>query len=183
MKYLYTIDNSDHTKTDGSIASELDEYITIAGIREIYRSAIEQYPEECCGLILQQGICPCPNIQNQLHQLDPSNYPRTAANAFTFAAADALFLSRNINSTNPVKIIYHSHPDVGAYFSYTDKTSALYEGQPIYPVDHLVIGVQNGSVICAKIFRFIGTEYTLVAIIPGSNDKIFDQLIKGDYND
>jgi [CysO sulfur-carrier protein]-S-L-cysteine hydrolase len=183
MKYLYTIDDSTHTKNDSSIAyfdtaqhqslapeviaAELDKYITIDGIKEIYRQAIEQYPHECCGLILQQGIRPCTNIQNQLHQSDP----RTAATAFTFSAPDALFLSRNIHSENPVKIIYHSHPDVGAYFSHTDKTNALYEGQPIYPVDHLVIDVQNSSAICAKIFRFIATEYTLIAILPGSNDK------------
>jgi proteasome lid subunit RPN8/RPN11 len=171
MKYLYTIDDSTYTNNDGSIAAELDQYITIDGIKEIYRLAIEQYPHECCGLILQQGIRPCPNIQNQLHQSDPINYPRTATNAFTFSAIDALFLSRNIHSENPVKIIYHSHPDVGAYFSHTDKTNALYEGQPIYPVDHLVIDVQNSSAICAKIFRFIATEYTLIAILPGSNDK------------
>jgi proteasome lid subunit RPN8/RPN11 len=171
MKYLYTIDDSTYTNNDGSIAAELDQYITIDGIKEVYRLAIEQYPHECCGLILQQGIRPCTNIQNQLHQSDSINYPRTATTAFTFSAIDALFLSRNIHSENPVKIIYHSHPDVGAYFSHTDKTNALYEGQPIYPVDHLVIDVQNRSVICSKIFRFIATEYTLIAILPGSNDK------------
>jgi proteasome lid subunit RPN8/RPN11 len=129
MKYLYSINQN--------ITQELDQYITVEGIREIYRLAIEQHPQECCGLILQQGIRPCQNIQNQLHQSDPVNYPRNAATAFTFSATDALFLSRNINSDNPVKIIYHSHPDVGAYFSHTDKTNALYEGQPIYPIDHL----------------------------------------------
>jgi proteasome lid subunit RPN8/RPN11 len=172
MKYLYTIDDSTSTKNDGSITAELDKHITVDGIKEIYRLAIEQYPDECCGLILQQGIRPCVNIQNQLHQSDPINYPRTATTAFTFSAPDALFLSRNINSDNSVKIIYHSHPDVGAYFSHTDKTNALYEGQPIYHVDHLVIDVQKSSVICAKIFRFIKTEYTLIAILPGSNDKI-----------
>jgi proteasome lid subunit RPN8/RPN11 len=168
MKYLYSINQN--------ITQELDQYITVEGIREIYRLAIEQHPQECCGLILQQGIRPCQNIQNQLHQSDPVNYPRNAATAFTFSATDALFLSRNINSDNPVKIIYHSHPDVGAYFSHTDKTNALYEGQPIYPIDHLVIDVQNSNVICAKIFRFIATEYTLIAILPGSNDKIFGML-------
>jgi proteasome lid subunit RPN8/RPN11 len=171
MKYLYTIDDSTHTKDDASITAELNKYITIDGIKEIYRLAIEQYPYECCGLILQQGIRPCANIQNQLHQSDSINYPRTATTAFTFSATDALFLSRNIHSDNPVKIIYHSHPDVGAYFSHTDKANALYEGQPIYPVDHLVIDVQNSSVICAKIFRFIDTTYTLIAILPGSNDE------------
>jgi proteasome lid subunit RPN8/RPN11 len=163
MKYLYLIDQT--------ISPELNQYITVDSIREIYKLAIEQYPHECCGLILQQGIRPCTNVQNQLHQADPINYPRTAATAFTFSAIDALFLSRNIDADNPVKIIYHSHPDVGAYFSHTDKNNALYEGQPIYPVDHLVIDVQNSNVICAKIFRFIATEYTLIAILPGSNDK------------
>jgi proteasome lid subunit RPN8/RPN11 len=152
---------------------ELVDYLTIDVIQEIYRLAIEQYPRECCGLILKQGIHPCPNIQDQLHQADPINYSRNATTAFAFSASDSLFLSRNIDTENPVKIIYHSHPDVGAYFSDTDKANALYEGQPIYPVDHLVIDVQSHGVICSKIFRFIETEYTLIAILPGSNDKNF----------
>jgi proteasome lid subunit RPN8/RPN11 len=152
---------------------DLFDCLTIEVITEIYQLAIEQYPYECCGLILKQGIRPCQNIQDQLHQADPINYPRNSTTAFTFSASDSLFLSRNIDTENPVKIIYHSHPDVGAYFSDTDKANALYEGQPIYPVDHLVIDVQSYGVICSKIFRFIETEYTLIAILPGSNDKNF----------
>jgi proteasome lid subunit RPN8/RPN11 len=173
MKYLYTIDDSAYTKNDGSIASELDKYITIDGIKEIYRQAIDQYPHECCGLILQKGVRPCQNIQDRLHQSDPINYPRNATTAFTFSAPDSLFLSRNIDTKNPVKIIYHSHPDVGAYFSHTDKINALYEGQPIYPVDHLVIDVQSQTVICSEIFRFTPPNYEIIAILPGSNDQIF----------
>jgi proteasome lid subunit RPN8/RPN11 len=152
--------------------SELVDCLTINVIKEIYRLAIEQYPRECCGLILKQGIRPCPNIQDQLHQADPINYPRNSTTAFAFSASDSLFLSRNIDTENPVKIIYHSHPDVGAYFSDTDKANALYEGQPIYPVDHLVIDVQSHGVLCSKIFRFIEKDYKLIAILPGS--KIFD---------
>jgi proteasome lid subunit RPN8/RPN11 len=151
--------------------SKLVDYLTINVIKEIYRLAIDQYPRECCGLILKQGIRPCQNIQDQLHQADPINYPRNATTAFTFSAPDSLFLSRNIDTENPVKIIYHSHPDVGAYFSDTDKANALYEGQPIYPVDHLVLDVQSHGVICSKIFRFIEKDYILIATIPGSNDK------------
>jgi [CysO sulfur-carrier protein]-S-L-cysteine hydrolase len=155
---------------------ELVDYLTIDVIQEIYRLAIEQYPRECCGLILKKGIRACPNIQDQLHQADPINYPRNSTTAFAFSASDSLFLSRNIDTENPVRIIYHSHPDVGAYFSNTDKANALYEGRPIYPVDHLVIDVQSHGVICAKIFRFIETKYTLIAILPGS--KIFDYHLR-----
>jgi proteasome lid subunit RPN8/RPN11 len=161
VKYLYSIDLV--------TIQELDKYLTTDTIREIYALAIDQYPKECCGLILQQGIHPCQNIQDQLHQTDPINYPQNATKAFTFCSQDALFLGRNIDSENPVKIIYHSHPDVGAYFSNTDKTNALYDGQPIYPVDHLVIDVQTNGVICSKLFRFSQGEYALIAILPGSS--------------
>jgi proteasome lid subunit RPN8/RPN11 len=182
MKYLYEIDLfAAGNKADGSlpwpedqlISTELNSYITINAMGEIYRLAIEQYPRECCGLILQQGIRPCENVQDQLHRSDPISYPRTSASAFTFSGADSLFLSRNIDTANPVKVIYHSHPDVGAYFSSTDKANALYGDQPIYPIDHLVIDVQSHGVICAKLFRFIAAEYTLIAILPGSNDNIW----------
>ncbi len=165
MKYLYSI------TSNPDITRELDTYLTAEVLKEVYNLAIEQYPRECCGLILQQGIRPCQNIQDQLHQTDPVNYPWTSTSAFTFSSPDALFLSRNIDSENPVKIIYHSHPDVGAYFSHTDKTNALYEGQPIYPIDHLVIDVQKSNeVICSKLFRFIETDYVLVAMLPGSEE-------------
>jgi proteasome lid subunit RPN8/RPN11 len=153
------------------ISRQLDEILSTDVLIQIYNHAQHFYPDECCGLLLKQGVRPCTNILKDLHKADPSTYPRSAAEGFVFSSEDALFLSKNINSDNPVKIIYHSHPDVGAYFSDEDKQNALFDGEPIYPVDHLVIDVQTSGVNCSKLFRFINGDYELIAILPGNNDK------------
>lgn len=163
MKCIYTIDLK--------VTQELNDLISADSIKEIYSLALSSHPRECCGLILKRGIRPCENVQDYLHQLDPVKHPRNSTNGFTFSAQDALFLSRNVDSANPVQIIYHSHPDVGAYFSDEDKQNALFDGAPIYPVDHLVIDVQSSGVICSKLFRFMNGDYELIAILPGNNDK------------
>ncbi|AFY92564.1 Mov34/MPN/PAD-1 family protein [Chamaesiphon minutus] len=163
MQYLYTLDQDSIRELDDILSTDL--------VAKIYAQAHSSYPDECCGLLLKQGIRPCTNILNDLHKADPLTYPRNAAEGFVFSSEDALFLSKNINSDNPVKIIYHSHPDVGAYFSDEDKQNALFDGEPIYPVDHLVIDVQSSGVVCSKLFRFINGDYKLIAILPGNNDK------------
>lgn len=146
---------------------EINQLITQESLDKIYLSARQNYPEECCGLILKQSIRPCKNIQNKLHESDRVSYPRSAREGFTLSPEDSLFLSQNIDSDNPVKIIYHSHPNVGAYFSNEDKKNALFDGEPIYPVDHLIIDVQTNEITCSKLFRFIAGDYQLIAVLPG----------------
>ena len=47
---------------------------------------------------------------------------------------------------NQIRVIYHSHPDVGAYFSEKDIEDALWDGRPRYPgVVYLVCGVRKGK--------------------------------------
>ncbi|MCC3410389.1 MAG: Mov34/MPN/PAD-1 family protein [Microcoleus sp. PH2017_29_MFU_D_A] len=150
-----------------SLRSEIEKNISEELLEKVYYFARQSYPDECCGLILEKGIRSCKNIQNQLHQSDPVTYPRSAREGFVFSSEDSLFLSRNIASVNPVKAIYHSHPDVGAYFSNEDKKNALFDGKPIYPVDHLIIDIQRDEIICSKLFRFIAEDYQLIAVFPG----------------
>ena len=103
MRYSYTI--------GVDISRQLDEILSIDVLTQIYHHARHCYPDECCGLLLKQGVRPCTNSLNDLHKADPLTYPRSAAEGFVFSSEDTLFLSKNINSDNPVKIIYHSHPD------------------------------------------------------------------------
>lgn len=147
---------------------ELYSFLTKEKLTKIYSLARYHYPYECCGLILKKGIKPCKNIQHQLHQDNPIAYPKDMTEGFVLSSEDALFLSRNVfNPENPVKVIYHSHPDVGAYFSNEDRQNALFEDEAIYPVDHLVIDVQKNEVVCSKLFRFLEGDYQLIAIFPG----------------
>lgn len=126
----------------------------------IYRHAADAYPEECCGFVFVDARVHCGrNIQNQLHKSSPDIYRRSAANGYTFAVADTVLLNRSLQSDNPVSVIYHSHPDVGAYFSREDEDKALFGGQPIYPVSYLVVDVRSGEVVGAKLFEWDGESF------------------------
>jgi proteasome lid subunit RPN8/RPN11 len=93
-------------------------------LQDIYAHARETYPEECCGLLLGADdstvidtVRRCVNEQNRYHELDPERFPRTAREAYFLGGKDLRFLMESIRSAHPVKVIYHSHPDVGAYSS------------------------------------------------------------------
>src|SRR5262245_45297093 len=96
-------------------------------LTEIYAHARGTYPEECCGFLIGprdsatiDEVRRCVNEQNRYHTLDPERFPRTAREAYYLGGKDLRFLLESGNSQRPVKIIYHSHPDVGAYFSAED---------------------------------------------------------------
>jgi len=134
-------------------------YIDKSVLCDIYQHAIENYPEECCGLIYGSELRKCRNIQNDLYAEDSKKYPRNARQGYTFSFEDMMFLNRNLDGENPVNIIYHSHPDVGAYFSREDYKRAVYEGNLIYPVDYLVIAVEKNNVSSSKLYRFKKNEF------------------------
>jgi [CysO sulfur-carrier protein]-S-L-cysteine hydrolase len=102
-------------------------------LRVIHFQAMEEYPEECCGVILghpenrnEDIVFRCNNIQNQLHEKDPENYPRDAKTAFTIAPKDLLAIEKKVRTNGwAIKTFYHSHPEHDAYFSDEDKKQAL----------------------------------------------------------
>jgi proteasome lid subunit RPN8/RPN11 len=141
-----------------------------AVLDEIYAHAREGYPEEVCGFIVGLGSRPqagaaseaslfveakrCENRQNALHAEDPVAFPRDARTAYNIGAKDLFFLDRSQRSDRPVRIIYHSHVDVGAYFSAEDERAATADGELLYPVDYLVVDVRADGVRGARLFRF-----------------------------
>jgi adenylyltransferase/sulfurtransferase len=126
----------------------------------IYRHACRTYPDECCGFLFADGsIHEGSNIQNELHQHNPQVYQRTAANGYTLSVADTVALNKSLRSPNPVTIVYHSHPDVGAYFSDEDQDKALFAGEPLLPVSYLVIDVRAGQSYGAKLFEWRDTRF------------------------
>jgi proteasome lid subunit RPN8/RPN11 len=119
---------------------------------EISRHAEETFPEECCGVILSNGISdevqPLRNIQNQLHAVDPQTYPRNATIAY---AMDPQELNKIIREGefHGAKLIafYHSHPSHEAYFSTEDKAFASPFGEPTFPnTAQIVISIYGGAV-------------------------------------
>lgn len=141
---------------------------------DIYEHAQEAYPEECCGFLIGPAYHPsiaearrCENQQNRYHQLDPEHFPRTAREAYYLGGKDLRFLAESLSSSQPVKIIYHSHPDVGAYFSEEDTRAALGRdpdetAQPQYPVDYIVIDAQADHIGGAKLFRWAPEKRTFI---------------------
>ncbi len=120
--------------------------MTPEALQEIYAHARREYPKECCGIVfgprasdLADKVKPCANVQDELHALDPGQHPRDARTAYNLAPADLFALHKSLRGDTPAKVVYHSHVDVGAYFSDTDQAAARMDDEPAYPVEYLVV--------------------------------------------
>lgn len=145
-------------------------------LTDIYAHARATYPEECCGFLIGpreraalDEVRRCVNMQTRYHALDPERFPRTAREAYYLGGKDLRFLNESIHGPRPVKIIYHSHPDVGAYFSAEDTRAALGRepdetAEPQYAVDHIVIDAQADRIAGAKMFRWDATQRAFVQV-------------------
>jgi adenylyltransferase/sulfurtransferase len=130
-------------------------------LEAIYAHARRDYPSECCGMVfgprdrrLADRAHPCENVQNRLHAEDPARFSRDARTAYAFDARDIFRLQKSLRTDEPAKLVYHSHADVGAYFSETDQAAAAFDGEPAYPVEYLVVDVRADGVHGAKQFAW-----------------------------
>jgi proteasome lid subunit RPN8/RPN11 len=135
-----------------SILSRVDEEATLAYARD----------EESCGFLvgpasealLLDGIVPMVNRANALHRLDPEAYPRTGR---TYFDIDSMKFEKAIRVSEaegrPVKVLYHSHLDAGAYFSATDaEVAKMGQGEPPWDLAYLVTNVGHGQVDARALF-------------------------------
>jgi proteasome lid subunit RPN8/RPN11 len=123
------------------------------------------------------------NIANKLHALDPEQYFRTARTFFSFNEKkfdDAVRASAS--NGRPVKVLYHSHLDAGAYFSPTD-AAVMSMGEPpategaeismgpgpAWPLAFLVTSVVEGALDAHQLFvwdagarAFVVSPFTVV---------------------
>lgn len=115
----------------------------------IERHAVECYPEECCGIVLDgDDVRRIRNVQNELHARDPKAYPRDARIAYFMEPAELAAVLREVEERGRrIVLFYHSHPDHDAYFSEEDEAAATPFGEPSYPdAAQLVISVREGTV-------------------------------------
>ena len=136
---------------------------------ELHGHALETYPEECCGFVMGPAAEPKrlskavreANEANKFHKLDPVTFPRTAR---TYFKINELRAARAFDSGDksgePIKVIYHSHCDAGAYFSAEDAATFAVDGTLMWPCAFIVVSVQAGTV----------TETKLWVHEPGTND-------------
>ena len=125
----------------------------------VYREARAAYPAECCGWLTGPAagasvdrIRPAVNAQESGGH--PTAAERTAERAYVFAPADLMALNDSLDTPQPARIIYHSHPNGMAYLSDTDRTVAAspWGDGPAYPVQQLVVGIDGQRVVEAALF-------------------------------
>lgn len=124
--------------------------------------AAYQRDEEACGYLSGPREAPLladeatvmPNLANKYHALDPETFPRRGN---TYFLLDARKFERAIDEgerrDRPVKVLWHSHLDCGAYFSETDADAANMGGDsPARPLAYLVTSVRGGEVDEHRLF-------------------------------
>ncbi len=176
--------------------------LTRRALAAVERDALARYllDEEACGYLVGPSepgaLCDeavaLPNLANKLHALDPATYFRTARTFFAFNEKkfdDAV--RRGLEGARPVKVLYHSHLDAGAYFSPTDAAVLSFgeppeaEGAPArlgpgpaWPLSFLVTSVRSGdqgpAVQEHKLFVWSGeafVESTFRIVEEGADDR------------
>jgi proteasome lid subunit RPN8/RPN11 len=145
--------------------------VTRAALDIVERRAVAAYAAdaEACGLLagpasdvaLLDESVPLENLADKLHAIDPESYPRPARTSFE---VDARVFAREVDTreTNgrPAKVLWHSHLDVGAYFSDTDVAAMSMGGTgPAYDLAYLVLSVVKGSVVDRRLYIWNGSGF------------------------
>jgi len=131
-----------------------------AVLREIAAHARSTYPAECCGIVMSDRdgaptFVPIANIAGTAEALGTSR--RTGRDGYVMDPKALLSaLSGAEEAGGSLRVIVHSHPDVGAYFSKEDRDMALGGGDfPLWPgVDYLVVSCRAGGVDDAKLYSW-----------------------------
>ena len=122
---------------------------------EIEEHAIECYPSESCGFVFGPADRPAvldalqreENEADKYHVLDPVTFPRTSNTYFKINELRAArTFEQGQEKGRPVKVIYHSHCDAGAYFSDEDAATFANGGQLMWPCAYIVVSVMDGKV-------------------------------------
>jgi proteasome lid subunit RPN8/RPN11 len=143
--------------------------ITAEVLAEIEAHAIAAHPSECCGFLSGPADQPArldaaqreENEADKYHKLDPETFPRTSRDYFKInelRAAKAFAAGEK--SGRPIKVIYHSHPDTGAYFSAEDAATFASSDTLMWPCAFIVLASRADSVVDRKLWVHV----------PGTNE-------------
>jgi proteasome lid subunit RPN8/RPN11 len=92
------------------------------------------------------------NEADKYHKLDPITFPRTSTTYFKInelRAAKAF--DQGEKTGQPIKVIYHSHCDAGAYFSQEDAATFASDKLLMWPCAFIVVSVVRGQVVDTKL--------------------------------
>ncbi|QQR88970.1 MAG: Mov34/MPN/PAD-1 family protein [Myxococcales bacterium] len=128
---------------------------------EIEAHALECYPSESCGFLVGPVDEPLlidasvreENEADKYHKLDPVTFPRTSKMYFKINELRATrAFEQGEKSGRPIKAIYHSHCDAGAYFSEEDAATFASDNQLMWPCAFVVVSVQAGKIADRKLW-------------------------------
>lgn len=138
-------------------------------LQELHAHALETYPSECCGFVAgpssearrltksQREV----NEADKFHKLDPVTFPRTSREYFKINELRAARAFEQADKAGePIKVIYHSHCDAGAYFSAEDAATFAADNTLMWPCAFIVVSVMQGKVSDTKLWVHA----------PGTND-------------
>ena len=154
-----------------------EKHITAEQWRLISDSCAASHPNEACGLFVGKSwddakLVLMENIQDRYHERDPQRFPRTSRTAYLM---HPLKLMEHVEQGGGLLAIWHSHCEVGAYFSDEDVRVALGGGDaPLWPgTAYIVMSCRNKQVDGAKWFEwdaagktFAGRDIPLSIIRP-----------------
>jgi [CysO sulfur-carrier protein]-S-L-cysteine hydrolase len=133
------------------------------------------YPNEGCGIILRGldgkwRVQPMQNVYDKYHAVDPEGFPRTSRTAYFFDPREWLKASEEAERRGErVACLFHSHCDVGTYFSAEDKAMAAPDGEPLHPgVFYLVVAVDKGRASAAKVFWWQAQQFQELNVALGA---------------
>jgi [CysO sulfur-carrier protein]-S-L-cysteine hydrolase len=130
-----------------------------AALDEILAHARETHPRECCGAVVwregRDHVRRLTNVQDRLHAEDPAANPRGAETAYTPEPRELLAVIQEGDRPGArLKVFYHSHTRVGAYFSGEDQARALFGDEPAYPDVTYVVVSDSRTPGEARAFRW-----------------------------
>jgi len=130
-------------------------------LQAIQAHAVECYPSESCGFVSgPAGDAPLldaavreVNEADKYHKLDPETFPRTSTTYFKINELRAgRAFDEGADSGRPIKVIYHSHCDAGAYFSKEDAATFASDNTLMWPAAFIVVSVMEGEVAETKLW-------------------------------
>jgi proteasome lid subunit RPN8/RPN11 len=164
------------------IAGELT--IDKAVLEAIQQHALDTFPKECCGFASGPASEPHvitasvreTNEADKYHRLDPVTFPRTAETYFKInelRAAKAF--EEGDKSGQPIKVIYHSHCNAGAYFSKEDAATFAADNTLMWPCAFIVVSVmkEDAPILVPKLNakpKGKLAETKLWVHVPGTNE-------------
>jgi proteasome lid subunit RPN8/RPN11 len=130
-----------------------------AALDEILSHARATHPKECCGAVLveagRDAVRRFTNVQDELHQKDPATHPRGAETAYAPEPRELFAAVRDGDAPGgQLKVFYHSHTRVGAYFSGEDRARAMFDDEPAYPEVTYVVVSDSRTPGEARAFRW-----------------------------